>query len=654
MSTASTHRYSALSGDSFIRLLVLKPDTSTRADIHCKLIEVDQPVAAEYEALSYVWGKDEFPNVLHLPSGYLMITDNLASALRRLRFTDKSRTLWVDAVCINQSDNTAKERQIAQMASIYQNAASVVAWLGEKTGTSFDKDAIIKLSEHAQEISLRSPTNENREVLRKWHYGNSERAKWTMSVSSVVEDANFPSIYESAWFTRMWIVQEALLASRLTLCFAVDMLDWADFERVMILIHTVNAAIKLPIPSQNSFIKYAWSLVEVRNHWRRLSDRNLNQVSEVAYYMNQLRRRSCKDDRDRVFALRGLLRDESNLVIQPDYSKSVSQVYTELTRSQLNLGNIGALYDAGLCKRKFFHMPDLRSEHSSQASCLEYLPTWVPDYRHGTSFMELDIHFGSYFGLDPRVPLKLDLSKEPYRLSSQATLLDIVTFVQPALFMHDQSLRVNDIAMFFRCRQFYKDLKRIVDSSFRNQSYPTNEDPTTAFAYALVGGGTDEAYDKNFNLGNTDELPNPLSLWNIYEKCCLEENGEVYQAMQREAEMTGDRRTIMGVGLDFYRGGSRESGTAWTYHHHLLSIFRRHWFFISNDGYIGLVPRNTYTSSANVLAFIDGANVPFVLRDLGDSASDYLVIGPCYIHGLMDSEAVKRNTAFSGGTIQII
>ena len=315
------------------------------------------------------------------------------------------------------------------------------------------------------------------------------------------------------------------------------------------LIHAINAAITLPIPSQNSFIKYAWSLVEVRNYWRRLSEGNLNQVSEVAYYMNQLRRRSCKDDRDRVFTLRGLLRDESNLVIQPDYSKSVSQVYRELTRSQLTLGNIGVLYNAGLWKRKSFHIPDLRSEHSSPASWLEYLPTWVPDYRHGTTFMELDIQFGSYFGLDPRVPLKLDLSKEPYRLSSQATLLDIITFIQPALFMHDQNLRANDIAMFFTCRQFYKDLKRVIDSSFGNRSYPTNEDPTTAFAYALVGGGTDEAYNRNFNLGNTDERPNPLNLWNIYEKCCLEENGEVHQAMQREAEMTGERKTIRAVGL---------------------------------------------------------------------------------------------------------
>ena len=122
--------------------------------------------------------------------------------------------------------------------------------------------------------------------------------------------------------------------------------------------------------------------------------------------------------------------------------------------------------------------------------------------------------------------------------------------------------------------------------------------------------------------------------------------------MQREAETTGERRTIRGAGIDLYSKGSQDSGTAWTYHYHLLAIHMRHWFFMSDDVYMGLIPRIDYSNSeTDVLAVIDGANIPFVLRDLGDSASDCLLIGPCYIHDLMDSEAVKRNSAFSEGTI---
>lgn len=655
MHLGDTYQFQDICEDGFIRLLDLKPATSADADIHCELIKSDRRLAVEYEALSYVWGKGEFSNTLHLPGGCLMITDNLASALRRLRLSDKSRIFWADAVCINQSDDAEKGRQVAQMASIYKDATKVVAWLGEESGTSLDKDAILSLSQHAQEIGLQSPTDENRKIIRKWVYGNSERVDWMMHVSSAAEHANFPLVYESAWFTRMWIVQEALLASHLTLYFGVNMLDWVDFERVMILLHTVNAAIRLPIPSRDSFFKHAWSLIEVRDHWHRSSQGNPNQALEVAFYMSQLRRRSCKDGRDRVFALKGLLRDRSNLIIQPDYSKTVVQVYTELTRSQLGLGNIGVLYEAGLWKRRSFYMPDLRPEHSSHAFWSEYLPTWVPDYRNEENFMELDIKFGSYFGTDLKVPLKLDLSKEPHRLTFQATLIDIISFIQPARFVHDQAFRANDIAMFFICREFFMDLKRVIDSRFGDGQYPTNEDPITAFAYALVGGGTDEAYEKSFRLRDTDERPDPLSLWKLYEESCLKEDGEIYQAMQREVGMTANRRTLRGVGVDFYSELSAESGKAWSYSQHLVSIFRRHWFFISDDGYIGLAPRTTQSEGeTDVLAFIDGANVPFVLRDVGEDTSDYVLVGPCYIHGLMDGEAVKRNEAFSAGTVQII
>lgn len=195
----------------------------------------------------------------------------------------------------------------------------------------------------------------------------------------------------------------------------------------------------------------------------------------------------------------------------------------------------------------------------------------------------------------------------------------------------------------------------MIDSRFGDGQYPTNEDPTTAFAYALVGGGTDEAYKKSFIVGDTEERPNPLSLWKIYEKCCLEEDGEVYQAMRRELELTGNGDTLRGVGIDFYSGGSAEGGTAWSCQHHLVSIFRRHWFFITDSGYFGLAPLNTQSSGeTDVLAFIDGANVPFVLRDLGEDSSDHILIGPCYIHGLLDGEMVERMGAFSAGTIHII
>ena len=476
-----------------------------------------------------------------------------------------------------------------------------------------------------------------------------------MGVMDAVDDAGFFWLYQSSWFTRMWIVQEALLAKRLILHFGAARLDWEDFEKVMILIQAVNAAIRLPMTSREVFVKYAWALIEVRDHWLQ-SDSHPVAADHITYYMHQLRRRSCKDDRDRVFALQGLLPESTGLNLHPDYSKTVAEVYTELAAAQLRLGNIGVLYDAGLWKRKYFQPPESRGEGTSQPSWSDYLPTWAPDYRHDTSFKELaEMRFGDYFGADPRVPPNIDLSKESYRLTTQATLIDIVTCVQPALFVHHEGLRANDALMLLTCRRFCMDLKRTFDSQFVNRPCPSHEDSTKVFAYSLVGGGTDKAYIETFDRGVDHVTPDPLSLWNIYCRHCISEDGEIYTAMQREATLplSPSRKTIKGVGMEFYSSINAEASIAWNYHHHIVNILRRHWFFITDDGYTGLAPLDTKVET-DVLAFIDGANVPFILRDLGKDASDFLLVGPCYIHGLMDGEAVKQNTAFDGGTIQII
>lgn len=92
------------------------------------------------------------------------------------------------------------------------------------------------------------------------------------------------------------------------------------------------------------------------------------------------------------------------------------------------------------------------------------------------------------------------------------------------MFMHDPAIRISDIAMFFICRQFWVDLKSAFDTRFDGRQYPTNEDPMKGFANALVGGSTPRLFGED---------KDPLELWEIYETCALDEDGEVYRAMQK-------------------------------------------------------------------------------------------------------------------------
>jgi hypothetical protein len=102
----------------------------------------------------------------------------------------------------------------------------------------------------------------------------------------------------------------------------------------------------------------------------------------------------CKDDRDRLYALKSLLPENSDLVIMPDYEKKVVEVFTDLALQQLQHGQIEILYQAGLGRNlaSAFHgvLP-----YTFPIS--EPVPSWVPDYRKGISYVGWTPYFGDDF-----------------------------------------------------------------------------------------------------------------------------------------------------------------------------------------------------------------------------------------------------------------
>lgn len=79
-----------------------------------------------YEALSYVWDIIGDPVDIKIgPSGSdrLFITQNLATALPYLRYENEIRTLWIDAICINQQDLRERSSQVRIMGDIYRSGS---------------------------------------------------------------------------------------------------------------------------------------------------------------------------------------------------------------------------------------------------------------------------------------------------------------------------------------------------------------------------------------------------------------------------------------------------------------------------------------------------------------------------------------------------
>ncbi|OCK94179.1 uncharacterized protein K441DRAFT_483367, partial [Cenococcum geophilum 1.58] len=89
-----------------------------------------------YEALSYTWGNPEEPLSILVNKREVPVTRNLHVALKHLRGETSDVVLWVDALCINQTDDVEKSEHINLMTEIYAHAKSTRVWLGPADDTS--------------------------------------------------------------------------------------------------------------------------------------------------------------------------------------------------------------------------------------------------------------------------------------------------------------------------------------------------------------------------------------------------------------------------------------------------------------------------------------------------------------------------------------
>jgi hypothetical protein len=123
------HTYSDLrliTGQS-IRLIVLLP--AKFADPICCTIATVDPYKEQYDAVSYTWATEDGDysktGRIHCPDGVIPVTENCEAALRRLRLPSAPRQLWVDAICIDQTNIEERNHQVGMMDLIFRLASTV-------------------------------------------------------------------------------------------------------------------------------------------------------------------------------------------------------------------------------------------------------------------------------------------------------------------------------------------------------------------------------------------------------------------------------------------------------------------------------------------------------------------------------------------------
>ncbi|EON98792.1 putative ankyrin and het domain protein [Phaeoacremonium minimum UCRPA7] len=224
-----------------VRLLKILPGDHSNPNVYCQLFEAEigddgvympsndptksTPRKIEYEALSWCWpqdGKQDHQILLQTEDQVQRkrASDELVWALKYLRYPDKSRNLWIDAICIDQDNTSERNHQVENMAKIYSFAERVCVWLGKATDSS--KLAIKFIKEEIMQLQNFDELCANDKNAEKWQC--------------------LLTLMQRRWFSRRWVVQEIALAKQATVYCGPDTIPWKDFAVAVELFVEVETA----------------------------------------------------------------------------------------------------------------------------------------------------------------------------------------------------------------------------------------------------------------------------------------------------------------------------------------------------------------------------------------------------------------------------
>lgn len=159
---AKGYQYRPLSPEGKeIRLIDVHPPGMNVEEIRCSLrcASLASSPSPAYETVSYVWGDAKERAYLSLDGIQISVPVSSISALRRLRLAERTRTLWMDALCINQADQNERAQQVAIMCDIYSSSRGNLIYLGGgdiDTIGAIDEIRVLVREMHEETDGLRS------------------------------------------------------------------------------------------------------------------------------------------------------------------------------------------------------------------------------------------------------------------------------------------------------------------------------------------------------------------------------------------------------------------------------------------------------------------------------------------------------------------
>jgi hypothetical protein len=548
----------------------------------------------------------------------LHIGRNLRNALWNLRYEDKPRTMWVDAICIDQENLDERAKQVTFMGEIYGASSQTVIWLGDNASeVEQGYKAIKAIGDAAAEARTSGSRIEPGKGPIFDKYKNDTTIENAFSISG--------------WWLRVWTAQEILFSKSAVLVNGRFRIDWDFF----------CDAVRYGEELQIWEVIYLGSFTDP-TFMNLHTIQKLKAIQKAGKTAQALldcliltRRREATDPRDKIFAVLGLVPGELwEVGIQPDYRSPANIVFRDATRKIIEAS--GTLDILGLCspvrQSDVGELPSWVSDWSSTESTAQPLLNDVNGSRrltHASREAKAEPRWeangqvlvleGSIFdtvGNLSKVLLPadedawdIDIDFDDPDMGVIETLKGLKTIAGMAY--ENLTIVVLHLAVFIEWENFVKTLKP-------NNPDTRSSDPMDIYWQTLCTGYTsEEGYDKMKQLFQewmkTLSPIRTLKGWKI----------DKAQAIFRLTGLIGYiRRTWNGYG-DFL---------AYT----VQAIERR--IGSTEQGYLCLLPKAVELGDRIVI--LKGGRVPVVLRPLQDGT--FTLVGEAFVHGFMDGEAFNK------------
>ncbi|KAL9574056.1 hypothetical protein ACKAV7_001832 [Fusarium commune] len=587
----------SLQGDQ-IRLLHLSGPSS----LSFKRVSLSDPARPPFVALSYAWGdlNDTLP--LDVSGKITQATRNLHHVLGCLLASHFNELLWIDALCIDQQDPHERASQVALMGEIYSNAQYVLAFL-------FPESEPFNLGLDYIEVTARDTTI---------HFDPSISPHLTvrgLNASDKPLQDSLIAFFAAPWWTRVWTVQEFLLAQKVIFQCGDRLIDaaiirkacrsWIDHENSCCwaarrpIDGSAHGFLDIPSEINGGLTIYAATL-----RMKHLMDMLVSgklYTEDFLAAISLFRVRHCSDPRDRAFGYFGLrspgLDIKSEIPVNytvpiADLYKNLAVVLIEKSHTLDVLSHV--LHESGIQERT------------------DGLPSWVPDW-DATMDDQYHLTYTERTNLIRHCRASGDM-KPDWRVQDSGHVITRglqiaeIQATAPGYPSIIPGSTLGGKTVINEWRQL-ANLSAYSDAS--PIEIPSSTERERAFENALSGGFSSMKW-----LQGSLEYARAYQAWLEWfvssEVALAKSCKQVIQDFDELIRQTSERRR----------------------------------FIVTNDGQIGFGPEGA--DKGDVIVIIPGGKVPYVLRRVEDhdcGVRRYRLLGDAFINGVMAGEKINPSTS---------